>query len=352
MEKYSVFPEKPVADAGPIAHTFLDLEISSFLEACRYVHDLPYGYNSDRDDLMILFKESMGSCTTKHAVIATLAKEVGLPINKNVGIYAMTEEIVEGAGKIIDKYGLPYVPMLHCFLVYGDHRVDLTEGNNNGKRRSIEDFLYTQEVIANVSARDEYLLYRKALKNHILNREELKGIDLKRILHAREEGLALLKANITEQHQERQGHQIKMNIFNQPSENSVKKLLSSSNLNSSDLTTEHLRHFFGLGTREKLEGVVGLELFDNVGLLRSLAVVSSRRRAGLGSKLLAYAEDYARNHGIKSLYLLTVTAENFFIHRGYQRARRDGAPFAIRETKEFSEICPVSSVFMVKHLQM
>ena len=141
-----------------------------------------------------------------------------------------------------------------------------------------------------------------------------------------------------------------MDIFIQPLEASVKRLLNASRLISSDLTPEHLRYFFGLGTKEEPEGVVGLELFGTVGLLRSLAVVSSRRSIGLGSKLVAHAEDYARNKGIKSLYLLTNTAEAFFKHRGYQRTGRDDAPAAIRETKEFSEICPVSSAFMVKHL--
>jgi amino-acid N-acetyltransferase len=95
---------------------------------------------------------------------------------------------------------------------------------------------------------------------------------------------------------------------------------------------------------------VGLELFGTVALLRSLAVVSSRRRAGLGSKLVAHAEEYARNKGIKTLYLLTNTAESFFKHRGYQSTARDDAPVAIRQTREFSELCPVSSAFMVKHL--
>jgi amino-acid N-acetyltransferase len=141
-----------------------------------------------------------------------------------------------------------------------------------------------------------------------------------------------------------------MDIFSRPPEESVKRLLSASQLDCSDLTIEHLRHFFGSGTKEELEGIVGLELFDTVGLLRSLAVVSSRQRSGLGSKLVAHAEEYARNHGVTSLYLLTVTAEDFFIHRGYQRCRREDAPSAIKETKEFSEICPVSSDFMVKHL--
>jgi amino-acid N-acetyltransferase len=143
---------------------------------------------------------------------------------------------------------------------------------------------------------------------------------------------------------------INMETFIQPSEAAVKRLLKASQLNSSDLTPEHLRHFFGLGAKEEPEGIVGLELFNTVALLRSLAVDSSRRGVGLGSKLIAHAEDYARNLGIKSLYLLTNTAESFFKHRGYCLAGRDDAPSAIRETKEFSEICPLSSAFMVKHL--
>lgn len=141
-----------------------------------------------------------------------------------------------------------------------------------------------------------------------------------------------------------------MDIFVQPSETGVKRLLNESQLTDSDLTPEHLQHFFGLGTKEDPEGVVGLELFGTVALLRSLAVVTSRRKTGLGSKLVAHVEDYARNKGIKSLYLLTNTAESFFRHCGYQCIGRDNAPPAIRETKEFSEICPVTSAFMVKHL--
>ena len=72
-----------------------------------------------------------------------------------------------------------------------------------------------------------------------------------------------------------------MDIFNLPAEASVKRLLSAANLNSSDLTPEHMEHFFGTGAKENLDGVVGLELFNTIGLLRSLAVVSSRRRTGL-----------------------------------------------------------------------
>jgi hypothetical protein len=145
---------------------------------------------------MILFKESKGTCTTKHAVIATLAAELTLPIVKHVGIYSMTEEIVTGTNEILAKYNLPYVPMVHCFLVYDEYRVDLSEGNDNGKNKSIEAFLYTQKVEANISAKDEYLLFRSILNDHILGRKEMEGVDIRQILHAREEGLKQLKHNI------------------------------------------------------------------------------------------------------------------------------------------------------------
>jgi hypothetical protein len=196
MDKFTVFPDPPITPSGVVAKKFLDLGVRTFHGACRYVHELPYGTNSDKDDLMILFAEKMGTCTTKHAVIATLAAELNLAIEKQIGIYAMTEEIVAGTNLILDEFGLPYVPMVHCFLVYKNCRVDLTEGNRNGKKRSIEDFLFTANVIPNISARDEYRIYRKALQDHILTRPELSGADIARILHAREKGLALLKANV------------------------------------------------------------------------------------------------------------------------------------------------------------
>jgi hypothetical protein len=195
MDRYTQFPDKAIQDNGQVSRAFMALGIATFHQACRHVHQMPYGYNSDRDDLMILFKEKMGTCTTKHAVIATLAQELDLPVTKRVGIYAMTEALVTGTTAILDRYRLPYVPMLHCFLEHAPVRVDLTEGNRNGKNGPIDDFLFTERVAPNVSEKEEYLIYRKALTETILKRRELEGVDLRPILQAREEGLKLLKAN-------------------------------------------------------------------------------------------------------------------------------------------------------------
>jgi hypothetical protein len=67
-----------------------------------------------------------------------------------------------------------------------------------------------------------------------------------------------------------------MDIFVQPSEPGVKRLLKASQLNSSDLTPEHLRHFFGLGTKEEPEGIVGLEVFATWGRI-GFKTVGTRR---------------------------------------------------------------------------
>ncbi len=196
MDPITALPNAPIDPAGPVSEKFLELGQRTFHDACRHVHGMPYGYNSDRDDPMMLFKEGKGSCTTKHAVIATLARELGLPVEKEIGVYAMTEDLVTGTDSILKRYDLPYIPMIHCFLAGDGVRVDLTEGNHNGKNRSIEEFLHTERVIPDIPAKDEYLRYRTALKEKILPRPELRHADMKTVLQARQEGVEVLKAKL------------------------------------------------------------------------------------------------------------------------------------------------------------
>jgi hypothetical protein len=199
MDPIDAFPDVPITDRGPISRAFLARGWTTFSEACRHVHRMPYGYNTTREDPLILFRENRGSCTTKHKAVGLLAAELRLPIHKCIGIYAMTEALVTGAERIAAEHDLPYIPVVHCFLSAGTHRVDLTEGNWNGKNGPIDTFLFTARVRPDISEKEEYRLYRQALTTHVLPREEMAGIDLKTILMAREAALALLKANMQRQ---------------------------------------------------------------------------------------------------------------------------------------------------------
>jgi hypothetical protein len=111
----------------------------------------------------------------------------------------MTDRLVTGAGRICKAYGLAAIPVVHCFLTYDRFRVDLTEGNLNGKNGPIDEFLFTRNVSPDISTRDEYLLYRQALETHVLTRPEWSAVDLKTILAAREKALVLLKENMQRQ---------------------------------------------------------------------------------------------------------------------------------------------------------
>lgn len=97
-------------------------------------------------------------------------------------------------------------------------------------------------------------------------------------------------------------------------------------------------------------GLVGLERYADVGLLRSLAVRTDRRGTGLGDALVRALEGAARTHGLTQLVLLTQTAAPFFAARGYTVIDRGAAPAAVQRSAEFASLCPASAICMAKPL--
>ena len=197
MDSYDKLPDAEINPVGELSIKFLDLGIKTFRGACDYVHTIDYGYNTNYDDKMIFFKEKKGTCTTKHAVIAGLAEELEIPLYKHVCIYKFTEDITTGVDEILKKFEIPYIPMVHCFLVYESYRFDLTDGNHNGKKKPIDDCIHTERVDPFISRKDEYLLFKKVLKEKILPSKEMEGIPEKTILKARAKGINLLVSCIS-----------------------------------------------------------------------------------------------------------------------------------------------------------
>lgn len=130
----------------------------------------------------------------------------------------------------------------------------------------------------------------------------------------------------------------------------LKALLTSCDLPVADIHTGSPILFFGMRWKGVLAAVVGLELYRPYGLLRSLAVAPAWRGRGLGQELVAYAESFAAAQGIESVFLLTTSAEKFFLKLGYSPATRDTAPSAIQATAQFAALCPASSALLTKKL--
>ena len=127
-------------------------------------------------------------------------------------------------------------------------------------------------------------------------------------------------------------------------------LLEGSSLPTSDLTDRDMTDFFYVGPANAPVGIIGVQFYGADALLRSLVVTSAHRTRGLGQRLVAHAEEHARERGAATVYLLTTTAEAFFRSRGYLVTPRESAPPAIRSTPEFAGLCPASSAFLSKRL--
>jgi amino-acid N-acetyltransferase len=141
-----------------------------------------------------------------------------------------------------------------------------------------------------------------------------------------------------------------LQIRERPPQQGVVALLEAEGLPASDLTETHLEHFFFTGSDGAPSALVGLEIYGEAALLRSLVVSAAARTQGLGSALVLHAEEYAAARQVRALYLLTTTAEAYFEHRGYRRIDRSEAPPSIQSTREFASLCPSSSALMIKQL--
>lgn len=128
------------------------------------------------------------------------------------------------------------------------------------------------------------------------------------------------------------------------------ELLSDSGLPVSDIAEAKALRFYGYRSDGRLTGVVGLEVFGPVALLRSLAVTPASKGAGLGRALVRFIEQEARSMGIDKLFLLTDTADGFFAGLGYRPMPREQAPSVIADTAQFAVLCPVSSRLLGKSL--
>jgi amino-acid N-acetyltransferase len=125
----------------------------------------------------------------------------------------------------------------------------------------------------------------------------------------------------------------------------IEKVLTRSGL-PIDGITAHLKHFIIAVSDNSVIGIVGIEVYSDVGLLRSLAVLPEARGKGIGKELFSRAIAHAHTENICELYLLTVTAEGFFAKHGFRRIERARVPAPLQESIEFKSLCPRSAICM------
>ncbi len=127
-------------------------------------------------------------------------------------------------------------------------------------------------------------------------------------------------------------------------------LLRQAGLPVDDLTTAGLDGFLVAGDRPgaSLAAAGALEVHGPDGLLRSLAVAPGFAHNGLGTRITWRLIRRAEARGLGRIWLLTLTAADYFPRFGFRRTDRAAAPPGIAATEEFARLCPAEAVCMVR----
>jgi amino-acid N-acetyltransferase len=126
----------------------------------------------------------------------------------------------------------------------------------------------------------------------------------------------------------------------------VLELLQSSSLPVAGVASQLESFLVARDEAGRLVGTIGLEVYEKVGLLRSLVVRSDRRSAGVGTELVNRLLVLAREKKVETVYLLTTTAETYFPRFGFVRVPRDDADPRLAASEELRGACPSSAILM------
>jgi amino-acid N-acetyltransferase len=125
-------------------------------------------------------------------------------------------------------------------------------------------------------------------------------------------------------------------------------LIKRNGLPIEDISTS--TKLFSITKDNEIAGTIGIEFYNQVALLRSLAVAETYRSKGIGGKLVEHIEKIAKQNAVKELILLTTTASDYFSKKAYRTIERNNVPEEIKKSSEFSSTCPSSAVIMKKVL--
>lgn len=111
--------------------------------------------------------------------------------------------------------------------------------------------------------------------------------------------------------------------------------------------TEHIANSFVVALDgDRVVGVAGVEVYEDAGLLRSVAVDQPLRGKGLGATLVSDRLRWAREQGLQEIYLLTTTAKDFFERLGFEVIDRASAPATMQQAPEFAYLCASTATTM------
>jgi hypothetical protein len=129
-----------------------------------------------------------GTCTSKHKLLAILARECGrTDVALTLGLYEMTERNTPGIGAILAGARLQSVPEVHCYLTWQSQRYDFT-GLPAGPASPFESLIEERPAVPEELRAEKLRFHRDAL----VRWAERLGIDPDRAWGVREQCIKAL----------------------------------------------------------------------------------------------------------------------------------------------------------------
>lgn len=150
-----------------VSEQFLQRNIHDFFAACEYISQLPYKRNVNKKNLLCIFEDQYGTCSTKHAILRKLALENNHPEVKLIlGIFKMDSCYAPKIKKTLESCGLHYIPEAHNYLKIGEQYFDFTMPNSTYS--TIEKKIFVEKEIEFDEITDEkIIIHQEFLQNWI-----------------------------------------------------------------------------------------------------------------------------------------------------------------------------------------
>jgi hypothetical protein len=122
-----MIPDFEILSQEKISAQFLTRNISDLKGALQFIKMLLYGRNSCKENILTVFTDGCGTCSTKHALIRQLAVENNFDgLKLFIGIYRMTGLNTPAVKDTLHQYHLEYLPEAHCYLKFNNEVIDIT----------------------------------------------------------------------------------------------------------------------------------------------------------------------------------------------------------------------------------
>jgi hypothetical protein len=123
--------------------------IETWNQLTNFIKALPYGRNKNRKDLGLVLSEKKGTCSSKHALLKSIADFNNVPnIGLIIGIYRMTESNTPKIGTELTENSIKFIPEAHCYFKINGNRIDLTTKESEFDKIK-KDILQEKEIEPN-----------------------------------------------------------------------------------------------------------------------------------------------------------------------------------------------------------